>query len=256
MWNVDDQDFVRTLTLSRPDAMNALSPQAIDELIELLEAAGGDNGVRVLVLTAEGKLFSSGMDVGALKTPNAQEHVRMFNYAVPKMFNTFIDFPKPIVMGVNGTGVGWGATVLSHADVAIMAESARLRCPFTALGNVPEACSTAALPRLIGHQQAFWLLTSGDWYTAEQCREIGLVLDVVPDAKLAEETQRRAKILAAYPRDALIESKRLINGPYREAMRKANREEMDTFVDMLDNPACKEGLSAFLEKRPADFSAY
>ena len=256
MWKISDDEFVRTLTLSRPEAMNALSPQVIDELYASLEQASIDDSIRILVLTAEGKLFSSGMDVSALRTPESPEHLRMFNYSVPKMFNTFIDFPKPIVMGVNGTGVGWGATILSHADVAIMAESARLRCPFSALGNVPEACCTAALPRLIGHQQAYWMLASGEWYSAQQCKDIGLVLDVVPDSELAAETQRRAKILAAYPREALIQSKKLISAPYRESMRKANREEMDTFIDMLAHPACQEGLAAFLEKRPADFAAY
>ncbi|MEM8564327.1 MAG: enoyl-CoA hydratase-related protein, partial [Pseudomonadota bacterium] len=175
---------------------------------------------------------------------------------VPKMFNTFIDFPKPIIMGVNGMGVGWGATVLSHADVVIMAESAKLRAPFAALGAVPEACSTEAFPRLLGYQQAFWFLTSGEWMSAQQCKQAGLALAVVADEELKAEAMQRAQTLAAFPRQALIRSKALIKRHHREAMRIANREEMDCFNEMLEHPACKEGIGAFLEKRPADFSAF
>lgn len=256
MWHMENEGFVRILTLDRPEAMNSLSPAIIDELIEHLEKAGSDEGVRVLTITGRGKIFSSGMDVGALRDPNKPEYLRMFNYSVPKMFNTFIDFPKPLIMAVNGIGVGFGATVLSHADIVIMAESARLRCPFGALGNVPEACSTEIFPRRMGHQQAFWLLLSGEWYTALQCKEAGLALDVVPDEELMAEALRRAQTLAAFPTVALVQSKKLINAPHRNAMRRANREEMDKFTALLDHPACQEGIAAFLEKRPADFSRH
>lgn len=256
MWQVNNEGFVRTLTLDRPEAMNSLSPSIIDELIEHLEATAIDDSVRVLLITGKGKIFSSGMNVNALKDQDAPEHVRMFNYSVPKMFNTFIDFPKPLIMAVNGLGVGFGATVLGHADIVIMAESAKLKCPFASLGNVPEACATEIFPRLMGHQQAFWFLLSDEWVTAQQCKEMGLALDVVADDQLMAEAMRRAQTLSAFPTVVLTESKALIKAPYRQAMRRANNDEMDVFNDQLKHAACKEGLAAFLEKRPADFSTF
>ncbi len=256
MWKVENEGLVRKLTLDRPELMNALSPAIIEDFIEHLEQAGQDDSVRVLVMTGAGTMFSSGMDVRALANPDDPEVAHMIHYSVPKMFNTLIDFPKPLILAVNGPGVGWGATVLGHADIVIMAQSARLKCPFGSLGEVPEACSTEIFPRLMGHQQAFWMLLSGEWITAQQCKEAGLALEVVPDEALMDDVMHRARTLAAFPTVALVESKRLIKAPYRDSMRRANRDEMDKFSQLLEHPACKEGLAALAEKRPADFSGF
>ena len=161
MWKIDNEGFVRILTMDRLEAMNALSHSIIKEFIEILEQTAQDDSVRVLVMTGKDQLFSSGMDVRALANPEDPDTARMFHDTVPRMFNTLIDFPKPLVMAVNGVGVGWGATVLGHADIVIMGESAKLKCPFASLAEVPEACSTEIFPRLMGPQQAFWLLLSG-----------------------------------------------------------------------------------------------
>ena len=100
------------------------------------------------------------------------------------------------------------------------------------------------------------MLLSGEWFSARQFKEMGLALEVVSDEDLMAETTRRAQALAAFPTIALIKSKQLMKQPYRDAMRRANREVMDQFMTLLDHPACKEGIAAFQEKRPADFSGY
>ncbi|MEM1112759.1 MAG: enoyl-CoA hydratase-related protein [Pseudomonadota bacterium] len=256
MWKIENEGFVRTLTLDRLEAMNALSPAIITELIEILEQTGQDDSVRVLIMTGKDKIFSSGMDVKALANPSDPEIAHMFNYSVPKMFNAFIDFPKPLIMAVNGMGVGWGATVLGHADLVIMAENAKLKCPFSSLAVVPEACSTEIFPRFMGHQKAFWLLLSGEWFNAEQCLDAGLAFEVVPDEDLLSIAMQRAQTLAAAPRVALVSGKALLKAPHRDASRRANREEMDRFIEILEHPACKEGISAFFEKRRADYSRF
>jgi enoyl-CoA hydratase/carnithine racemase len=196
------------------------------------------------------------MDVGALLNREDPANVRMLSGHVPKMFDTFIDFPKPLIMAVNGVGTGFGATVLGLADFVIMAESARIMAPFAALANVPEACSTFTFSRKMGHAQSFWFLLSGEWMDARQCKAAGLAQEVVADDELASETMRRAQRLAFFPTVSLVETKKLMMDPYREQMKQANRSELARFNELLEHPACQEGARAIMEKRAPDFSRF
>ncbi len=256
MWQISNEGFVRTLTIDRPEAMNALSPAIIDELIEQLERADVDDSVRVLIMTGAGKVFTSGMDLQALANRHEPEYMRMFGESVPKMFDTFTDFSKPLIMAVNGVGTGFGATVLGLADIVIMAESARLKAPFAALANVPEACSTNTFPRKLGHGRALWFLLSGEWMDAQQCKELGLAMEVVADEALIDEVMRRAQVLASYPLSSLVHTKSLMMAPYREQMKQANHAELALFTELLDHPASQEGVAAIKEKRAPDFSRF
>ena len=156
------------------------------------------------------------------------------------------------MLAINGLGVGVGATLAGLADFVFMAESARLRCPFSELGLVAEAGSTATFPALMGRQRAMWMLMSGEWMSAAECKDAGLALDVFPDAELAERVQQKAEHLAALPRYPLAAAKSLIVDD--ERLRRAIDAENAALDSLFGGPANREAIAAFQEKRRPDFS--
>ena len=150
--------------------------------------------------------------------------------------------------------IGIGATICGVADFAFMAQSARLRCPFSELGLVAEAGSTRTFPGLMGRQQAMWFLMASEWMSADQCRAAGLVLDVLPDEGFADAVHAKAARLASLPPESLAEAKRLIVGPDRERMKAVIDAENDALARLSGGPANREAVAAFREKRKPDFS--
>ena len=148
-----------------------------------------------------------------------------------------------------------GATICGLADFAFMAERARLRCPFSELGLVAEAGSTLTFPALMGRQKAAWMLMSSEWMSAEQCRDMGLVLEIFPDDVFTDEVRERAAKLAALPPGPLAAAKRLINGPEIERLKSVIDAENAELAGLSGGPANLEAVTAFREKRSPDFSA-
>ena len=255
-WLASDHGRVRVLAANRPEALNALNHDVVLGLTAGLEAAAADDSVRVVVITGKGKAFSAGADLDVLAGQSDPDNLKMVTESVPAMFEALVNFPKPLLMAVNGLGVGFGATVLGLADIAIMAESARVMVPFSTLSVVPEACSSYTFPQRMGYQRAFWFLLSGEWMSARQCLEAGLALEIVPDDEVLEATLAKAEHLAAFPAHTLMESKALLRLHHREQLLAANRAEIGSLVAMLDHPACAEGIAAIRDKRPPDFSAF
>ena len=249
MLEVNDQNRVRTLTLNRPEALNAFNNPQFDEVAEAFLAARDDDDVRVLVLTGAGRAFSAGADLS--EAGRTAKVVHGFG----GMAHIIAEFPKPFVVAVNGLGVGVGATICGLADFAFMASSARLRCPFSELGLVAEAGSTLTFPALMGRQKAAWMLMSSEWMSAEQCRDMGLVLEVFPDDVFADEVRDRAAKLAALPPAPLAAAKRLINGPDIERLKAVIDAENAELAGLSGGPANLEAVTAFREKRPPDFSS-
>ena len=248
MLETNDQNRVRTLTLNRPEALNAFNNRQFDEVAEAFLAAREDDDVRVVVLTGAGRAFSAGADLS--EAGRTAKVVHGFG----GMAHIIAEFPKPFVVAVNGLGVGVGATVCGLADFAFMAAGARLRCPFSELGLVAEAGSTMTFPALMGRQKAAWMLMSSDWMSAEQCKDMGLVHDVFPDDVFAEEVHQRAAKLAALPPGPIAAAKRLINGPEIGRLKAVIDAENAELAGLSGGPANLEAVTAFREKRPPDFS--
>ena len=249
MLEINDQNHVRTLTLNRPEALNAFNNPQFDEVAEAFLAARDDDDVRVLLLTGAGRAFSAGADLS--EAGRTAKVVHGFG----GMAHIIAEFPKPFVVAVNGLGVGIGATICGLADFAFMAASARLRCPFSELGLVAEAGSTLTFPALMGRRKAAWMLMSSEWMSAEQCQDMGLVLDVFPDDVFADEVRDRAAKLAALPPAPLAAAKRLINGPDIERLKAVIDAENAELAGLSGGPANLEAVTAFREKRPPDFSS-
>jgi enoyl-CoA hydratase/carnithine racemase len=240
---------ILVVTLDRPDALNAFNAAMVDELCDVFVAAGADPSVRVLVLTGAGRAFTAGAD---LKSFSAGQS---FRDSLDGLLDSIIDFPKPFLLAINGVGVGIGCTIAGVADMAFIDAEARLRCPFTSLGLVPEVASTYTFPRLMGHQRAFWLLQSSQWWTSEQVVEAGLAFERCAPGTTVDRTMEHARMLAGLPQQSLRETKELLMGPRREAMRTAVRNENDALMRLGGGPANREAIAAFAEKRDPDFSS-
>jgi enoyl-CoA hydratase/carnithine racemase len=247
--NVNDEGAVRVLELNRPEALNAFSNRLMDELTEAFQAAAKESAIKVVVLTGAGRAFSAGADL--------MEMGQAGDYRVRHGFNglldTLVDFPKPFMVAINGVGAGIGATICGLADFAYMAESARLRCPFSALGLTAEAASTYLFPRLMGRQKASWFLLAAEWMSAADCLEAGLVMDVLADEELMPAVLVQAGKLAALPLASLETTKKLIMDPLRMQMRASAKEENAALAAMIGGPANREALDAFRGKRQPDF---
>lgn len=248
--NVTDEGAIRVVEMDRPEALNAFSNQLMDELTDAFQAAAGDDAIKVVVLTGAGRAFSAGADLQEMGRSGGAEP----RHGFAGLLDTLIDFPKPFFVAVNGVGAGIGATICGLADFAYMAESARLRCPFSALGVTAEAASTYLFPRLMGRQKAAWFLLAAEWMSARECLAADLVLEVVADEALMPRVLEQAGKLAALPLASLETTKKLIMDPLREQMRASAKAENAGLAAMIGGPANREALAAFREKREPDFT--
>ena len=248
MLNITNRGRVRFAALNRPEALNAFTKRQFDEVAEAFLDATADDSCRVLVLTGTGRAFSAGADLGP--ATNYQPV-----HGLDGMLHAIVDFPKPLVLAINGLGVGIGATLAGLADFVFMAESARLRCPFSTLGLVAEAGSTRTFPALLGRQRAMWFLMASEWMSAWQCQEAGLALEVFADEGFLDAVHEKAAHLAALPPGSLAAAKRLIvDATERERLKTVIAAENAALAALSGGAANREAVAAFREKREADFS--
>jgi enoyl-CoA hydratase/carnithine racemase len=164
------------------------------------------------------------------------------------------ELDKPLVLAINGIGLGIGLTIIGFADLAFMSTEARLKCPFSSLGVAPEAASSYLLPHLIGRQNAAWVLMSSEWISAPEAIEMGLVWRSCDPGALLDVAHDHAARLGALPISSLQAIKRTMTEPLREGIAEARRRENQCFVDLMGGPANREALAAFAEGRAADFT--
>ncbi len=251
MLRTEDHGRVRLLTLDRPQALNAFDNALYRATFAALREAGDDHDVACVVITGAGRAFSAGQDLGEMGEidPDSSE-----SHGFPELFDALSTFTKPLIAAVNGLGIGIGMTMLLHADLVIMADSARLRAPFTALGVVPEAASSLLLEAAIGRQAAAWTLYTSSWVSATEAQRWGLAWKVVPAEIVVDEAVAIGSEIATMATDSLVETKRLVLAARADAVAETNRREQRVFQRMIGGPANAEAISAFLEKREPDFS--
>lgn len=241
---------VLTVELDRPDALNAFNNALMDDLADALIEARDDDRINVVVLTGAGRAFTAGADLKEM----ARSEQDTPRHGWPGLLDLLLDFPKPLLLAINGVGAGVGATIAGLADIVFIAEGARLRCPFSELGLTAEAASTFTFPRLMGRQRAMWFLWSSEWWTAEQCVEAGLAMELCAPDELMPRTMEHATTLAALPLTSLMTTKELVIGPLREQMRQQAVAENQALGALIGGPANREALAAFRERRAPDFS--
>ncbi|MFC7500988.1 enoyl-CoA hydratase/isomerase family protein [Nocardioides sp. CPCC 206347] len=251
---VSDTNRVRTLLLNRPEALNAFNEELYDATADALLDAARDPSVAVVLISGSGRAFSAGTDLLEMHRIATDPDFPRGKHGFVGLLDALVDFPKPLVVAVNGLGLGIGATILGFADLAFMSTQARLKCPFTSLGVAPEAASSYLFPALVGRQNAAWTLLSAEWISAEEAQAMGLVLRVCEPDDLLPVTRQHAEVLAARPISSLIAVKRTMTEPHREAIRAARDRENAAFAELMGGPANLEALAAFAEGRQPDFT--
>jgi len=243
---VTDDNRVRTLTLNRPEALNAFNEALYLETADALTVAADDPDAAVVVITGAGRAFSAGADLVEMQaniTNPRQGDAGQHGFFT--MLQALSAFPKPLICAVNGVGVGIGATILGYADLAFMSSDARLKCPFTSLGVAPEAASSFLLPRQVGRQNAAWILMSSEWISAQEAHQMGLVWKICEPADLLAETYRHANVLASKPISSLTAVKTTMTAPLRPHIDAAIERETACFAELIGGAANAAALDAF-----------
>lgn len=249
---VHTEDGVCTLTFNRVAKKNSISQAMYGAMADAVAAAREDAAVRVLVFQGDLAIFSAGNDLGDFL--NASGNMLAGDTPVMRFMGQLADFPKPVIAAVCGPAVGIGTTLLLHCDLVYAGDNAAFSLPFVNLGLCPEFGSSLLLPRLMGYQRAAEALLLGEPFLAEAALEVGLVNRVVPPSECNALAQRQARKLAAKPLSALVETKRLMKDGQAALVRTRVAEEAQSFGRMLHEPAAREAVSAFMEKRHPDFS--
>jgi 2-(1,2-epoxy-1,2-dihydrophenyl)acetyl-CoA isomerase len=248
---------VVTITLNRPDKLNALTGLMSDELIDVFGSAGDDDEVRAIVVTGAGRGFCAGQDLTefeeayrAGERPDIREHLaHSYHRLIPLMVST----PKPVVAAVNGVAAGAGVSLAAACDIRIAGEDARFTQAFVKIGLVPDSGGTWLLPRIVGYARALELSITGEVIDAEAGLEIGLVNRVVPGDALEGEVSELAARLAAMPTAAIAETKALLRGALGLDLEEALAAEADAQARMGQTDDHLEGVMAFAEKREPRF---
>jgi enoyl-CoA hydratase/carnithine racemase len=253
-------DHVLTLTLDRPDRLNAFTPTMARELIEAFDRADADDDVRAIVVTGAGRGFCAGADLAAGgSTFDWRE--RQDGDSVPRdgggqIALRIFDCLKPVIAAINGPAVGVGITMTLPMDVRIAAEGAKIGFVFSRRGIVPEACSSWFLPRVVGISQAMEWVATGRVFSAEEAAAGGLVRSVHPVDEVvavarglaAEIAENAAPVSVALARRMMWT---LLGAEHPMAAHRADSRAMFARGQSAD---AREGVTAFLEKRPAQFT--
>jgi 2-(1,2-epoxy-1,2-dihydrophenyl)acetyl-CoA isomerase len=247
----DVADGVATITLHRPETLNALNATMRREMREALKATGRDDAVRAVVITGEGRGFCSGADLRGGKGE------RQFRRVLTAEYNPLIrairDLPKPVIAAVNGVAAGAGVSLALACDLVYASEDARFIQAFVRIGLVPDSGSTRTLVRALGRHRAAALIFSGEPLSAAAAAEVGLVNGVVPASELAGTARDAAAALAAGPTRALGYAKRLINAAEDASLDESLALEADLQELAGRTQDHAEGVAAFAEKREPRF---
>lgn len=256
---------VSWITLNRPEAMNAVTWDQRERIIDLLATASSDPAVRAVVLTATGRGFCAGADLRGAPAagtasgtasgtaPAPGDVSRTIRLGAQRLIGAVLDCEKPVIAAVNGTAAGIGAHLAFACDLVLAAEDARFIEVFVRRGLVPDGGGAYLLPRLIGPQRAKELLFFGDALPAEEAARLGLVNRVVPAAELEKTALEWSARLAAGPTRALALTKHLVNTSLdTDRTTSFAAEAMAQELNMATTDA-QEGVASFVERRAPEF---
>ena len=233
----------QVIRFNRPEKMNAITRDMYAGLTAALNEAAGDFGIRAVVITSEGDHFTAGNDIkDFMANPPTEE-----SSDVARFLASLLEFPKPLIAAVKGNAVGVGTTMLLHCDIVIASPKTNFSMPFTSLGLVPEAGSTKLFPELVGYQRAARIFMTGDPFTADEAKEMGLVETITSDPeKVAMEI---AEQIGQQPPQAIINTKALMKAGKHDAVAAVMKAEFQIFALALQSEEAADAFMKFMSKK-------
>ena len=245
---------VAVVTIDRPKALNALNPDVLSQLYQEMERLDCDESVRAVVLTGAGeKAFVAGADIAAMSTMDPEE-AQVFTRNGHRTMDRIAAMRKITIAAVNGFALGGGCELAMACDIRVASEKARFGIPEATLGVIPGFGGTQRLPRLVGLGMAMELLATGRQVKADEAKEIGLVNRVVAADALMDTCLQLAQKIAGNSMSAIALGKKCVHSGLEMDLDKALQLEQQAFALTFATADQKEGMSAFLEKRPASFT--
>lgn len=252
--------LVATITLNRPESLNALNVTLCNELLDAMNKCGWDKEIRAVVLTGTGKAFCAGGDVrdirGFLKNYPHDDPGKIIEEIV-SVFHPLIlairKLKKPVIGAINGFCSGGGAGVAQACDILIAAESAKIHMAYSAIAEVPDGGNSFFLTQTVGLHKASELIFTGDIIDAHEAYRLGIFNQIVPDANLMSEAEKLAKRLAHGPVFAIGLTKSLLNKAVSGSLETQLELEKEAVITCAGTREFKEGITAFFEKRKPDF---
>jgi len=253
----EQRDGIGTITLNRPERLNAITFEIYHELTDFLAKLRDEKDLRVVIITGAGRAFCSGGDVrdiiGELQGRDS-EGLLEFTRLTCDLIRNMRALPQPIIASLNGTTAGAGACIALASDIRIAAEEAKIAFIFVKVGLAgTDMGATYLLPRVVGLAKATELLMTGDFVEANEAEKIGLYNRVVPRAELERTTREFAEKLASGPALGIAKTKEMLNRELHMSFESALEAEAVAQALCMQTPDFKEAHAAFIEKRPARF---
>jgi enoyl-CoA hydratase/carnithine racemase len=241
-------DGVALVRINRPEARNALNPAVREQLAQHFRDLAADEEVRCAVIAGSDKVFAAGADIKAMAEASPSEMMSR-----PDLWVAIRAFPKPLIAAVNGWALGGGCELALHADMIVAGEGARFGQPEIKVGIMPGAGGTQRLTRAIGKYKAMKILLTGEPVTAREAEALGFVTEVVPDGEVLDRAVALAKSIAMLPPIAARKIKEVVLLGADMPLDGALVLERQAFHLLFDTADQKEGMAAFIEKRPPKF---
>ncbi|MEN9945216.1 MAG: hypothetical protein RLY18_1174 [Pseudomonadota bacterium] len=242
---------VALITLNRPQVLNALNDELMDELGDALLRFDADDAIACIVITGTEKAFAAGADISKMAQYDFQDTYR--NNFITRNWETICKVRKPVIAAVSGFALGGGCELAMMCDMIIAADNAKFAQPEIKLGIIPGSGGTQRLTRAVSKSKAMDLCLTGRMMDAAEAERSGLVARVYPVAQLMSETMAIAQTIAAMPLLTLMMVKESVNAAYETTLTEGIRFERRLFHACFGTEDQKEGMAAFLEKRPAQF---
>ncbi len=250
---VETRDAVGLITLNRPQALNALNTQLVQEMGEAVGAFDRDPAIGCIVITGSEKAFSAGADIGEMKDKSfADAYLEDF---ITKDWESVARCRKPVIAAVAGFALGGGCEMAMMCDIIIAADTAKFGQPEITIGVLPGAGGSQRLTRAVGKSKAMDMCLSGRMMDAAEAERVGLVSRVVPAADLLAEALKTAGKIAVQSRTAAMMTKESVNRAFETSLAEGIRFERRLFHASFATPDQKEGMAAFMEKRKPSYKA-
>jgi enoyl-CoA hydratase/carnithine racemase len=252
---LEKENAVATILLNRPDALNALSPDLLDEMSSAVTQVSQDQEVKALVVRGEGRAFCSGADLTFFESAfNAPERLHVFTDRINRCLFQLEELPVPVIAVVHGFALAGGLELMLACDLALAAQDARIGDQHVNFGLIPGGGSTQRLPRRIGMQRAMELLTTGRWLSGIEAADWGLVLRAVPSEELDQHLEELLAPLRTKSRPGLGWIKSVTHRGQEQSLRDGVALEAMAFVQYVATSSHPmEGVKAFKEKRRPEF---